>query len=152
MPTYVCSIAPNTLTDEQKMQIATAISNRHSEATGAHPFFVQVEIDENPRRTRYLGGSPANAHIWIRGDIRGGRSDDARQRLMLSIMRDVASITGLKEQDIWIYLCNLAPIDMVEYGHVLPPPGSEKVWFENLPADLKTYLMQLGVQQHYFDL
>lgn len=152
MPTYVCSISPNTLTDEQKTQIAVAIGKRHSEATGAHPFFVQVEIDENPGRTRYLGGSPANAHIWIRGDIRAGRSDEARQQLMLSIMRDVASITGLKEQDIWIYLCNLAPIDMVEYGHVLPPPGGERVWFENLPDELKTYLIGLGVQQQNFRL
>jgi hypothetical protein len=67
-------------------------------------------------------------------------------------MRDVASITGLKEREIWIYLCNLAPIDMVEYGHVLPPPGGEKSWFENLPNELKTYLMGLGVQQQNFRL
>jgi phenylpyruvate tautomerase PptA (4-oxalocrotonate tautomerase family) len=33
MPTYVCSIPPNTLTDEQKTQIAVAIGTRHSEAS-----------------------------------------------------------------------------------------------------------------------
>jgi hypothetical protein len=71
---------------------------------------------------------------------------------MLSIMQDVGKITGIKEQDIWIYLCNLAPIDMVEYGHVLPRPGEEKVWFENLPNELKTYLIGLGVQQDKFKL
>jgi phenylpyruvate tautomerase PptA (4-oxalocrotonate tautomerase family) len=152
MPTYVCSIPPKTLTDAQKTQIAVAIGKCHSEATGAHPFFVQVEIDESPTKTRYLGGSPANAHIWIRADIRAGRSDEARQKLMLSIMREVSAITGFKEQDIWIYLCNLAPIDMVEYGHVLPPPGQEQVWFENLPAELKAYLTSLGVEQNKFDL
>jgi phenylpyruvate tautomerase PptA (4-oxalocrotonate tautomerase family) len=152
MPTYVCSIPPKTLTDIQKTKIAVAISQRHSEATGAPPFFVQVEIEESPTKSRYLGGSPSDAHIWIRGDIRAGRSDAARQQLMLSVMQDVNKITGFKEQDIWIYLCNLAPTDMVEYGHVLPPPGQEKVWFGNLPDELKTYLTSLGVKQETFQL
>jgi phenylpyruvate tautomerase PptA (4-oxalocrotonate tautomerase family) len=152
MPTYICSVAPNILTDTQKSRIAAAISKRHGEATGAPSFFVQVVIDESPTKTRFLGGSPADQHIWIRGDIRAGRSEDVRQNLMLNIMRDVSRITSMKERDIWVYLCNLTPTDMVEYGHVLPQPGQEKAWFENLPAELKAYLSNLGVDQEKFGL
>jgi phenylpyruvate tautomerase PptA (4-oxalocrotonate tautomerase family) len=152
MPTYVCSVPPKTLSDMQKVQIAKAISQRHSEATGAPPFFVQVEIEESPTKVRYLGGSPTNAHIWIRGDIRAGRSEQARSLLMLNIMKDVSKIAGLKEDDIWVYLCNLAPTDMVEYGHVLPKPGEERAWFESLPPSLQSYLTSLGVSKEAFTL
>ena len=36
MPTYVCSVPNGKLSDQQKQEIATAIGNRHSEATGGH--------------------------------------------------------------------------------------------------------------------
>lgn len=152
MPTYVCSVPPKLLSDAQKAQIAQAITKRHHEATGAPSFFVQVQIDESPAKVRFLGGSPADAHIWIRADIRAGRSEDVRQKLMLSIMKDVSSIAGVNEQDIWVYLCNLAPTDMVEFGHVLPQPGQEQAWFQSLPAELQRYLNSLGADRETFTL
>ena len=75
-------------------QIATAISQRHSEATGAPPFFVQVIVDET-RADRYLGGKLTGEHVWIRGDIRAGRAEGARTQMMLKIMQDVTRITGI---------------------------------------------------------
>ena len=65
---------------------------------------------------------------------------------MLSIMRAVSEISGVGESVIWIYLCNLAPDDMVEYGRVLPRPGKEKAWFEALPSELQQYLTSLRMQ------
>ncbi len=152
MPTYVCSVPPKMLSDTQKTQIAEAITRRHSETTGAPSFFVQVQIDESPAKVRFLGGSSADHHIWIRGDIRAGRSEDVRQRLMLNIMKDVSTIARVKEQDIWVYLCNLEPTDMVEFGHVLPPPGEEQAWFESLPVELQQYLKKLGAHPGTFTL
>jgi phenylpyruvate tautomerase PptA (4-oxalocrotonate tautomerase family) len=147
MPTYVCAVPPKLLSDDQKSQIAVAISRRHGEATGAPSFFVQVVIEENESARRYLSGDPADNHIWIRADIRAGRPEDVRGRLMLSIMRDVSAIAKVREESIWVYLCNLEPTDMVEYGHVLPPPGKEQEWFESLPAPLQSYLKGLGAKQ-----
>jgi phenylpyruvate tautomerase PptA (4-oxalocrotonate tautomerase family) len=147
MPTYVCAVPPKLLSDDQKSQIAAAISHRHGEATGAPSFFVQVVIEENESATRYLGGDRADDHIWIRGDIRAGRPEEVRGRLMLSIMRDVSTIAKVREESIWVYLCNLEPTDMVEYGHVLPAPGKEQEWFEGLPPSLQSYLEGLGAQQ-----
>lgn len=152
MPTYVCSAPPKLLSEDQKTKIAVAISRRHSEATGAPSFFVQVVIEESESTRRYLSGEPANVHLWIRGDIRAGRSEDVRQQLMLAIMKDVSSITSIQEDSIWVYLCNLEPTDMVEYGHVLPQPGEEQRWFESLPPSLQAYLTALGANQKTFRL
>lgn len=140
MPTYVCSVPPKTLSDDQKDQIAAAIGRRHSEATGAPSFFVQVVIEECDTTRRYLGGKLSGAHIWIRGDIRAGRSEAVRSSLILAITEDVSIIAAVPAASVWVYLCNLEPTDMVEFGHVLPRPGEEQLWFEGLPPALQSYL------------
>jgi phenylpyruvate tautomerase PptA (4-oxalocrotonate tautomerase family) len=152
MPTYVCSVPNGKLSDLQKQEIATAISHRHSEATGAPPFFVQVVVEEQGTSKRFLGGTATDNHIWIRGDIRAGRTEKQRGQIALNVMNDVSRITGNPIDDIWVYLCNLAPTDMVEYGHVLPRPGEEQQWFASLPLSLRKYLESLGVHQETFQL
>lgn len=151
MPTYVCELPPDRFNAEQKEQIAVAISQRHSEATGAPPFFVQVVV-EDTRANRYLGGRLTGEHVWVRGDIRAGRTEGARTQMMLKIMQDVSRITGIIPDNIWVYVCNLDPTDMVEYGHVLPRPGQEVAWFDELPEKLQSYLRGLGVTRENFTL
>jgi len=151
MPTYVCHLPADRFDTDQKAQIAAAITRRHSEATGAPSFFVQVEIEESCAN-RYLGGQLTNDHIWVRGDIRAGRTEHQRTSMMLNIMKDISQITGVIEDNIWIYVCNLAPTDMVEYGHVLPQPLQEQEWFDELPERLKEYLNGLGVTKERFTL
>lgn len=152
MPTYVCSVPAGSLSDDQKDRIAVAIAQRHSEATGAPTFFVQVVIEESKTTRRYLGGQVSGSHIWVRGDIRAGRPEAVRSTLMLAIMKDLSAITGVPEDSIWVYLCNLVPTDMVEFGHVLPAPGQELAWFEALPQDLQAYLKGLGAERETFRL
>jgi phenylpyruvate tautomerase PptA (4-oxalocrotonate tautomerase family) len=151
MPTYVCYVPAGKLSGPQKSEIARCISNRHREATGAPQSMVQVVIEES-RADRYLGYERTSDHIWVRGDIRSGRTEEVRSQMMLNIMRDICRITGLGEDNIWIYLCNLAPTDMVEYGRVLPLPGKEKQWFEQLPESLRHYLASLGTTAENFSL
>lgn len=152
MPTYVCSTPAGALTAEQKKTIAKSICRNHSDATGAPQFFVQVIFEEKNANDRFLGGEETAGHFWIRGDIRAGRSKVQREKLMLSIMRDVSQIAGVDENSIWVYLCNLEATDMVEYGHVLPAPGEEKSWFEGLPESLQAYLSKLGTDRGNFSL
>ena len=150
MPTYVCSVPADLLSPEQKRSVAQAITRAHSEATGAPQFFVQVVIEEGKFTDRFLGGQRATDHIWIRGDIRAGRTKEQREKLILQIMKEVSRITALGENSIWIYLCNLEPTDMIEYGHVLPAPGEEQAWFEKLPQSLQDYLAGLGANKKSF--
>ena len=147
MPTYVCSVRPGLLNDRQKSDIAKAITRNHHQATGAPAYFVQVVIDEKATAVRYLSGEPAPDHqIWIRADIRSGRTVEQRSNLALAIMRDVSAIAGVETTSVWVYLCNLEPADMIEYGHVLPLPGQEQAWFDGLPKHLQEYLAALGAK------
>ncbi len=68
-------------------------------------------------------------------------------RKLLSLRQSLAFMDS-----IWVYLCNLEPTDMVEYGHVLPAPGDEQAWFEKLPQPLKDYLAGLGTNKKNFSL
>ena len=151
MPTYVCYLPRDRFSPDQKRQIVDAITFRHSEATGAPSYFVQVVIEE-VQADRYLGGEKTSDHIWVRGDIRTGRTEEQRTGLMTKMMKDISLITSVRQESIWIYLCNLDPTDMIEYGHVLPAPGREETWFESLPGSLRTYLAKLGTTKANFKL
>jgi phenylpyruvate tautomerase PptA (4-oxalocrotonate tautomerase family) len=152
VPTYVCQVPAGSLSVTQKSAVAKAISHNHSEATGAPPFFVQVVLEEKGPGERFLGGELVANHIWIYGHIRAGRTKEQKTKLMLEIMRDVAKIAGLPEESIWVYLNNLDPTDMVEFGHVLPEPGAEQEWFDRLPESLRAYLIKLGTDRSNFAL
>jgi phenylpyruvate tautomerase PptA (4-oxalocrotonate tautomerase family) len=152
MPTYVCAVPEGSVDGHQKAAIAEAISRIHSEETGAPNFFTQIVIEEKKATDRFLGPTLASNQIWIRGDIRAGRTDAQRTRMMLRMKEEVGRITGAKDQDIWVYLCNLAPTDMIEYGHVLPKPGEETAWYDNLPQSLRDYMTKLGTMTKNFTL
>jgi phenylpyruvate tautomerase PptA (4-oxalocrotonate tautomerase family) len=149
VPTYVCQISKDQLSSEQKDALAAAICHRHSEATGAPSYFVQVVIDESDLKTRYLGKERSDSHIWVRGDIRAGRTKIQRESLIRNIANDVSAIANIPADEVWVYVCNLDPTDMVEYGQILPEPGKEQGWFDNLPEALRTRLLALGMPNDF---
>jgi hypothetical protein len=53
-------------------------------------------------------------------------------------MKDISAIASVKEDRIRVYLCNLVPTDMIEYGHVLPQSGKEQLLrgVAKIPASL----------------
>ena len=53
--------------------------------------------------------------------------------MMLNIMVDISRITQISQDHIWVYVCNLAPTDMVEYGMCSRCPGKRR-------KGLKTFL------------
>jgi phenylpyruvate tautomerase PptA (4-oxalocrotonate tautomerase family) len=153
MPTYVCSVPEDLVDDRQKGAIAEAIARVHSEETGAPNFFCQIVIEEKKPTDRFLGPSRSSGQIWIRGDIRGGRTEGQRTKMMLRMMDEVSRITGVKKEEVWVYVCNLVPTDMVEYGHVLPRPGEETAWFDGLPKSLQDHMKELaGTTRENFTL
>lgn len=152
MPTYHVFTKRNLLTDAEKNKLAEFITLTHTKATGAPNYFVQVMIDEQEDRVRYLGGHPAERHIWINADIRAGRTTEQRKQLMTDLMQGVSKITGVEESFVWVYVNNLEAEDMIEYGKILPAPGKETTWFNSLPERVQAYLSTLGVDENNFKL
>jgi phenylpyruvate tautomerase PptA (4-oxalocrotonate tautomerase family) len=150
MPTYVCSVPNGKLNDTQMQDVAAAITKRHSDATGAPPFFVQVVIEEQGMSQRLIGGMRSDEHIWIRVDLRSGRSAQQLEQIMSGVMEDVSRITGVPSEHVWIYLCQFAPTDMLEYGRVLPTSGEEQASFDALPLSLRRYLESVGTRSNAF--
>src|SRR5258708_23460355 len=99
MPTYVCYLPRDRFSPDQKRQIVDAITCRHSEATGAPSYFVQVVIEE-VQADRYLGGEKTSDHIWVRGDIRTGRTEEQRTGCMTKMMKDSILRTSGRQESI----------------------------------------------------
>ena len=45
--------------------------------------------------------------------------------------------------NIWVYIVELKPEQMIEYGEILPRSGGEKIWFKKLNQNLKKKLKKL---------
>ncbi len=145
MPTYICTVPAGRLSAEQKARVAAEITRVHNEVTGAATFFAQVIINEVPAGNYFLGGKPLREdQIFINGQIRAGRSAVDRARLMRGILDSVAAAAKAEPASVWVYLTDLPPRDMIEYGHVLPEPGSENEWLNSLPAKDRERMTKAG--------
>jgi len=145
MPTYVCFAAADRLSPEQKGRIAQTITRVHAEEARAPSYFAEVIFQEFGPSQYFLGGKPGPAtQVWIRGDIRAGRTREQRASLLLRLAREVAALVDGAPEDVWVYLNELPAENMVEYGAILPPPGGEEAWFLGLPEPLRARLTRLG--------
>ena len=144
MPTYVCSAAVGRLTPVQKVEIVNSITTIHHEETGAARYFVLVIFQDVAPGNCYLGNRPAPAdQIWIRGDIRSGRTNEQKSRMLRRIMQDVGRASGATEDTVWVYLSDLPAENLTEYGRILPLPGQEDAWFSSLPDAMQERLKAL---------
>lgn len=146
MPTYYCTSAQARLTAEQKGKIASEITRIHAEVTGAPGFFAQVIFSEIEPGNWFMGGTPvAHDTIFIYGHIRAGRAAVDKTR-MIRLMAD--AVAAAAEVDnrraVWVYLNELQPRQMIEFGHVLPEPGDEPAWTEALPDADRSFMQSIG--------
>jgi phenylpyruvate tautomerase PptA (4-oxalocrotonate tautomerase family) len=145
MPTYICAAREGLLTKDQKAEIAENITRIHHEVTGAPRFFVQVLFNDLKPSSQFIGGALRSVdQVWISGDIRAGRSQDDKSKLMLDILRAFSRISGVPETDVWVYLNDLPARNMAEFGQVLPEPGGEEAWMAALPQALQERLRKMG--------
>ena len=137
MPTYACSAAAGRLTPAQKLQIVQSITAIHHEETGAPRYLVQVIFYDIAPGSHYIGGQLAPPG---RGDIRDGRTEEQKSRMISRILQEVSRTTEIGEDEVWVYLSDIAAHNIAEYGRVLPAPGGENAWFAALPAALRERL------------
>ena len=145
MPTYTVHVPARRLSPQQKQQLAKGITNTHNQFTGAQTFFAQVMFVDVVQENWFIGGGPiGNSQIFLHGQIRAGRSEEVKQSLLRALVDVIAEIAGESKQKIWGYLVELPPTQMVEFGHVLPMPGSEGQWLTALPEDDREYMKSCG--------
>jgi phenylpyruvate tautomerase PptA (4-oxalocrotonate tautomerase family) len=145
MPTYTVSAASGRLTAEIKQSIAQEITRAHSDATGAQAFFAQVIFNEVRQGDHFMGGRPLRAEqIFVHGHIRAGRSAERKRDLLIDLVKSISAVTSVSPRFIWAYVSELPPAQMVEYGHVLPEPGTEASWLEGLPAEDRDYMLRIS--------
>jgi phenylpyruvate tautomerase PptA (4-oxalocrotonate tautomerase family) len=145
MPTYVCSAAIGRLTPVQKAEIACSITAIHHEETGAPRYLVQVIIYDLVPDSHYVAGQSATAdQMWVRGDIRSGRTNEQKSQMLRRMMQGVGRASRAAEDAVWVYLCEIPGANVVEYGRVLLSPGEEDAWFSSLPDAIQERLRPLA--------
>lgn len=144
MPTYTLTYSNAKLSDVQMEGIAQAITKTHNECTGANTYFAQVIFQETPSGKHFMGGKPVqDSQIFLHGQIRAGRPPELKEKLILAMREALIKSSGLSKDQIWIYIVDLIPAQMIEYGEILPLSGKENVWFASLSSDLQMKLKAL---------
>ena len=144
MPTYIVKYSNFNLSQKQKNLLANDISNIHSKFTGANTFFAQVIFQKNEKSSHFMGGKLVKTkEIFLNGQIRAGRTSKVKKQLILGLRKILIKNTHLKKNFIWVYLEDLLPDQMIEYGEVLPKSGKEKKWFNSLTPSLRKRLRKM---------
>ena len=89
------------------------------------------------------GKSVKEKELFVNGQIRAGRTEEVKNNLIIGIRDGIMKVLKLPKENIWVYLEDLKPNQMIEYGEVLPKSGEEKIWFDQLSPKLKKKLNDL---------
>jgi phenylpyruvate tautomerase PptA (4-oxalocrotonate tautomerase family) len=145
MPTYVCYAQRGEITAEQRSEIAAGIARIHSRFTGTPIAFSQCIFHSLEPGEHFIGVQPAPRHgVFVLGHIRAGRGSSAKSYILAGIKDVLTRVLTVPESAVWVYLNELASTDMVEFGRVLPKPGAEQAWVDELPAGLRDELAARG--------
>lgn len=145
MPTYVCTTLAGRLDAEQKAAIAREVTRIHSDVTGAPKYFAQVIFQEIAAGNYFMGGAPlAHDQIFLLGHIRAGRAAVDKTRMIKMMAAAIGEAAGIGSTGTWVYINELPPRQMIEFGHVLPEAGDEPAWTDALPSDQRAWMQGIG--------
>ena len=144
MPTYTVTVSNAKLDNKRKNKIAKGITETHNKITGANLYFAQVIFHENKKGNHFMGGKLIkNRQIFLQGQIRAGRTISIKNKLIISLRNSIIKNSGFKKDNTWVYLLDLPPVQMIEYGEILPKSGDEIRWFRSLSKPLQKKLKEI---------
>ena len=144
MPTYTVTHSNFKLQTKTKVKIAKSITKVHNIVTGANTYFAQVIFNKTKNNDHYMGGKKVKEpQLFLHGQIRSGRSAKIKKKLILDLKNTLIKNSKLNETQIWVYIVDLTPSQMIEYGAILPKSGGEAKWFKKLSPMLKRKLKQM---------
>lgn len=145
MPTYAVFAGSGRLDAAAKTRVAEAITRVHAGATGAPAYFAQVIFHEVAAGAWFVGGAPlAEDQIFVHGQIRDGRTPEVKRALLDALVNQVAEAAGAKRGAVWAYVTEIPPVQMAEFGHVLPNSGEEAAWAAALPPEDRARMEAIG--------
>ena len=145
MPTYTVTNSNFTLTSKQQNNLAEGITKVHNVVTGANTYFAQVIFNKTKKNNHFMGGKKVKEpSIFLLGQIRAGRPKKTKDKLISDLRDIIVKNSKLNETQVWVYIVDLPPSQMIEYGEVLPESGKEKEWFSKLSKKLKKKLSKIG--------
>ncbi len=144
MPTYTVTNSNFNLTNKQQKDLAQGITKVHNVVTGANTYFAQVIFNKTKKNNHFMGGKKVKEpSLFLLGQIRAGRPKKTKDRLISNLKNILVKKTKLDETQVWVYIVDLPPAQMIEYGAVLPESGKEVQWFKGLSNKLKKKLSQM---------
>ena len=144
MPTYTVTNSNFNLTSKQQQNLAQGITKVHNVVTGANTYFAQVIFNKTKKNNHFMGGKKVKEpSLFLLGQIRAGRPKKTKDRLISDLKNILVKKTKLDETQVWVYIVDLPPAQMIEYGAVLPESGKELQWFKGLSNKLKKKLSQM---------
>ena len=144
MPTYTVTHSNFKLQTKTKVKIAKGITKVHNIVTGANTYFAQVIFNKTKNNDHYMGGKKVREpQLFLHGQIRSGRSAIIKKKLILDLKNTLLKNSKLNETQIWVYIIDLTPSQMIEYGAILPKSGGEAKWFKGLSPMLRRKLKKM---------
>ena len=144
MPTYTVTNSNFNLTAKKQKDLAQGITKVHNVITGANTYFAQVIFNKTKKNNHFMGGKKVKEpSLFLLGQIRAGRTKKIKDRLISDLKNILVKKTKLDETQVWVYIVDLPPSQMIEYGAVLPESGKELQWFKGLSNKLKKKLSQM---------
>ena len=141
MPTYTVTNSNFNLSSKQQKYLAEGITKVHNVVTGANTYFAQVIFNKTKKNNHFMGGKKVKEpSLFLLGQIRAGRSKEVKDKLISGLKDILIKKSKLDETQVWVYIVDLPPSQMIEYGAVLPVSGKEMEWFKNLSPKLKKKL------------
>ena len=145
MPTYTVTTSNVNLNSKKQKELAKGITKVHNVVTGANTYFAQVIFNKTKKNNHFMGGKKVKEpSIFLLGQIRAGRPKKIKDKLISDLRDTVIKNSKLDETQVWVYIIDLPPSQMIEYGEVLPESGKEKEWFSKLSKKLKKKLSKIG--------